>query len=94
VYKNLGALKVQWDWCERWTSNAGKPSLMLPCDVASLIRLSIIIRGLRTSRFWKTLVNKVIETARSRFIVGDYNIAQRDASMGLLRFSSKYLARW
>lgn len=55
---NLGALKIQWDWCERWISDAGKSSLMLLCDVASLIRLSITIRGLRTSRFWKTLANK------------------------------------
>jgi hypothetical protein len=73
---NLGMLKIQWDWCERWMSDAGKSSLMLLCDVASLIRLSINIRGLRTSRYWKNSLTKLSSPHESRLSVGDYNIAQ------------------
>ncbi len=78
VVGNLGELKLQWDLCERWISDAGKSSLMLLCDVASLIRLSITIGGLRTSRFWKTLVNKSYRDRTGAAIAGRlYHSAER-----------------
>jgi len=37
-------LKLQWECSEQWVSDAWEQLLMLLCDIASLIRLSITIQ--------------------------------------------------
>ncbi|HYN24845.1 MAG TPA: hypothetical protein VES69_07355, partial [Pyrinomonadaceae bacterium] len=70
VVGNLVALKLQWDLCERWISDAGNSSLMLLCDVASLIRLSITFVVCELHAAGKHSLTKVIETATGAALAG------------------------
>ena len=58
---------------------------MLLRDVASLIRLSITIHNRRASGFsGKQSIDRATESHEAALGDTDYNIAKRDASMGLL----------